>query len=72
VKIRIQIRNEQPGSYLRELRNNFWVKIPKFFDADPASGMEKFGSRIWDTQKHSGSATLPVLYSDFWFLLSWH
>jgi hypothetical protein len=31
-----------PGSYFRELRNNFWVKIPKFFDGDahpdPVSG----------------------------------
>jgi hypothetical protein len=28
---------EHPGSYFRELRNNFGLKIPvlKFFDADP-------------------------------------
>jgi hypothetical protein len=40
-KIRIQIRDEQPGSYFRELVNHFWgVKILKFFDADPGSGME--------------------------------
>jgi hypothetical protein len=38
-----------------ELKNHFfWVKILKFFDADPGSGMEK--SRIRD--KHPGSATL--------------
>jgi hypothetical protein len=30
------------------LRNYFWVKILKFFDADPGSGMKKFGSRNWD------------------------
>jgi hypothetical protein len=53
------IRDEQPGSYFLELRNHFWVKILKFFDADPewkqfGSGMEK--SRIRD--KHPGSATL--------------
>jgi len=43
----------------------FWVKIVKFLDADPGSGMEKIriqirdqGSGIWD--KHPGSAT-PVL-----------
>jgi hypothetical protein len=48
VKIRIRIRDEQPGSYFRELRTIFWVKILKFFDADPGSGMEKFGSRIRD------------------------
>jgi hypothetical protein len=40
----IRIRDEQPGSCFRELRNNFWVKILKFFDADPRSGMEKLGS----------------------------
>jgi hypothetical protein len=37
------IRDEQPGSYFLELRNHFfflWVKILKFFDADPGSGME--------------------------------
>jgi hypothetical protein len=52
------IRDEQPGSYFLELRNHFfvffWVKILKFCDADPGSGMEK--SRIRD--KHPGSATL--------------
>ena len=64
------IRDEQPGSYFVELRNHFFgflgVKILKFFDADPGSGMEtvrirdpgwkKVGSGIWD--KHPGSATL--------------
>jgi hypothetical protein len=41
----------------------FWVKIVKFFDADPGSGMEKIriqirdqGSGIWD--KHPVSATI--------------
>jgi hypothetical protein len=34
-----KIRDEQPGSYFRELRDNFWVKILKFFDADPGSGI---------------------------------
>ncbi len=39
------IRDEQPGSYFLELRNHFFrVKILKFFDADPGSGMEKVGS----------------------------
>jgi hypothetical protein len=41
-----------PGSYFRELRNRFWVKILKFFDADP--GWKKV--RIRD--KYHGSATL--------------
>jgi hypothetical protein len=51
------IRDEQPGSYFLEFRNHFfgflWVKILKFLDADPGSGMER--SRIRD--KHPGSAT---------------
>jgi hypothetical protein len=38
------IQDEQPGSYFLELRNHFfaifWVKILKFFDEDPGSGME--------------------------------
>jgi hypothetical protein len=33
-------------SYFLELRNpSFWVKILKFFDADPGSGMEKIRIR---------------------------
>jgi hypothetical protein len=64
------IRDEQPGSYFLELRNHFFgflgVKIHKFFDADPGTGIrdgdstdpgwKKFGSGIGD--KHPGSATL--------------
>jgi hypothetical protein len=40
-KIRIRIRDAQPGSYFRKLRNNFLIKILNFFDPDPGSGMEK-------------------------------
>jgi hypothetical protein len=40
----IRIRDEQPRSCFQELGNHFWVKILKYFDADPESGMEKFGS----------------------------
>jgi hypothetical protein len=58
------IRDEQPRSYFPELRNHFigffGVKILKFFDADPGSGMEK--SVIRD--KHPGSATLVSGVSD--------
>jgi hypothetical protein len=47
-KIRIRIRDEQLGSYFRDFRNNFLVKILKLFDADPGSGMPNSdpGSRI--------------------------
>jgi hypothetical protein len=41
----------------------FWVKILKFFDADPGSGMEKI--RIWDGKsqiRDPGSATLSILF----------
>jgi hypothetical protein len=39
------------------LEKFFWVKILKFFDADPGSGLEKI--RIRDGKKFgSGSATL--------------
>jgi hypothetical protein len=38
------IRDEQPGSYFFELRNHFFaflgVKILKFFDEDPGSGIQ--------------------------------
>jgi hypothetical protein len=44
VSIGSGIRDEQPGSYLLKLRNHFFcffgVKILKFFDEDPGSGME--------------------------------
>jgi hypothetical protein len=44
------IRDEQPGSYFLELRNHFfWIKILKFFDANPGSGMETI--RIRDGKK---------------------
>jgi hypothetical protein len=47
------IRNEQTVSYFLELRNHFFafwgVKILKFFDEDPGSGMETV--RIRDGKK---------------------
>jgi hypothetical protein len=52
----IRIRNENPRSYFQELRNQFfWVKIRKFFDADP--GWKKFGSRIRDWDPGSGKTS---------------
>jgi hypothetical protein len=35
-----------PDRISESLETIFWVKILKFFDADPGSGMEKFGSGI--------------------------
>jgi hypothetical protein len=45
---------DNPDHISECLETIFWVKILKFFDADPGSGMEKI--RIRD--KHPGSATL--------------
>jgi hypothetical protein len=63
-------RDEHFGSYFRELRNNFWVKIHKFFDADadsgsgnlfdPVSGMENFGSGIRADPQHCLCRKEPV------------
>jgi hypothetical protein len=74
------IRDEQPGSYFPELRNHFFgffgVKILKFFDANPGSGIQdpgwrQFVSGIQDPgwkkvgsgirDKHPGSATLTLV-----------
>ncbi len=36
---KIEIRDEHPGLYFREIRSNFFgLKIIKFFDADPDPG----------------------------------
>jgi hypothetical protein len=58
-----------PDHISESLETVFWVKILKFFDADPGSGMEKIrirdgknsdpGSGIRD--KCPESATLPVI-----------
>ena len=52
-KVSIRIRDEQPGSYFLDLGNYFFafigVKILKFFDEDPGSGMETV--RIRDGNK---------------------
>ncbi len=55
----IRSRDEQPGTYFRELSKNcFGLKYLKFFDADPGSGIEKI--RIRD--KYPESATLKKIY----------
>jgi hypothetical protein len=72
-KIRIRIRDEQPGSYLRELRNNFFglkylsslTPIRDGKNSDPGSGMGKI--RIRD--KHLGSATLRIYFLYFFLYL---
>jgi hypothetical protein len=50
-KIKIRIRDENSGSYFRELRNNSLKRmrirdLEIFLILDPGSGMEKFGSGI--------------------------
>jgi hypothetical protein len=43
----------------------FRVKIVKFFDADPGSGMEKFGSRInIPDPQHWGEGGVPLTLLD--------
>ncbi len=42
-----------PDHISESLETIFWVKIFKFFDADPESGMEKFGFGILDAGKNS-------------------
>jgi hypothetical protein len=56
----LRIRDEQPGSYFRELKKQFWVKILKFFDADP--GWKKFRSGINIPDPHH---CIPALFALF-------
>jgi hypothetical protein len=46
----IRIRDEHPGSYFRELRNNFLGEILKCLDADPVT--RDLG---WGKKSDSGS-----------------
>ncbi len=61
-KIKIRIRDEHFRSYFRELRNNFFVKILKFIDADAGPGIfltpDPGRTKIRIQNKHPGSATL--------------
>jgi hypothetical protein len=54
----ISIRDEQPGSYFRELRNNFFGL--KYLNSLMQSGMEKLGSGmgIRNTEKKGYSSNL--------------
>jgi hypothetical protein len=40
-----------PDHISQSLETIFWVKRLKFSDADPGSGMEKFGTGIQDEKK---------------------
>jgi hypothetical protein len=58
-----RIRDEQLGSYFLELRNHFFfaflgVKILKFFDEDPGSGMETV--RIQDRKKSDPGSGINI------------
>jgi len=57
------IRDEQPGSYFLELRNHFFaflgVKILKFFDEDPGSGMETVRIRDPGWKKVRSGKNIP-------------
>ncbi len=57
------IRDEQPGSYVLELRNHFFgflgVKILKFFDEDPGSGMETVRIRDLGWKKVGSGINIP-------------
>jgi hypothetical protein len=61
----IRFWDEQPGSYIRELRNNFWVKILKFFDAAPdqGSGIKNLyepGSGIGDGKNSDPGSVISI------------
>jgi hypothetical protein len=57
------IRDDQPGSYFLELRNHFvaflGVKILKFFDEDPGSGMETVRIRDPGWKKVGSEINIP-------------
>jgi hypothetical protein len=66
---------KNPDHISESLETIFWVKILKFFDVYPGSGMEKFGSgmekiRSEIRDKHPGSTTLLLrsLGIDSWLL----
>jgi hypothetical protein len=48
-----EIRDEQPGSYLLQLRNNI-------FGLNPGSGMEKFGSVMRDGKKSDPGSGINI------------
>jgi hypothetical protein len=63
-KIRIRIRDEQPGSYFRELRNFFGLKYLNFLIRQPGSG--KGNIRIRDGKNSDPGCSPEKGYSDCW------
>jgi hypothetical protein len=65
------IRDEQPGSYFLELRNHFFgffvVKILKFFDADPGSGMETVRFRDPGLKNSDPGSGINIPDPQHWF-----
>ncbi len=55
-----------PDHISESLKNSFWVKILKFFDVDPGSGMEK----SWIRDNYPGSATLVTCQSSYCITIS--
>jgi hypothetical protein len=62
------VKNQDPGSgsgtynldYISEsLKTIFWVKILKFFDADPGSGMEKIQIREGKNSDPGSGKNIP-------------
>jgi hypothetical protein len=64
------IRDEQPGSYFLELKNQFFcflgVKILKFSDADP--GWRQFGFGIRDGKKSDPGSGIKIPNPQHWML----
>jgi hypothetical protein len=57
-----------PGHISESLETILWVKILKFFDADPGPGWKTFGSGSRDGKNSdpgSGSATLRISLTNF-------
>jgi hypothetical protein len=50
-----------PDHISKSLETNFWVRILKFFDADPGSGMEKLQIRDLRWKKVGSGISIPDL-----------
>jgi hypothetical protein len=62
-----RIRDEQSGSYFLELTETiFWVKILKFFDADPGPGSGNETIRIRDPGWEKDGSGINILDPQHW------